>query len=277
MPAPRADLQLSIGYWIVSHKDTLRKWWAITLIAFIGLVFIWTTVFALVYFSQAGQITQQMALRLQQAGTWPAGAINGPAAITTTDTSVIIRDLTHVDLAATLSNPNSTWGAATVQAHFEVDGKAVPSQTVFVNPSVDRPVVALNVAVTDSAQAQAKLVIESTDWAKVNSNSLPAANFRVDHLTVTPTTVTVNGQAVPTMRLQASVTNQSVYNFRHVVVPIVLMTEHGIVAVDEITTDTWPTLTSKSIETTWSYPVTGAVTAQLTPQVSRFDTNNVYR
>lgn len=274
---PRADLQLTIGYWIVSHKETLRKWWAITLIAFIGLSVIWTAVFAVIYFAQTGQLNLQMATRLSRTGQWPSTAVSGPTALTATSATAIARDATHVDVAAIVSNANDGWGADTVRYHFVVDGLAQPVQTAFVNPSSDRPLIALNVGVTDSSQTTAQIVIDSTNWTKSNAASLPAADFKIDSLTLTPTTVTIGGQSVPTVRLQASIINQSVYNFRHVVVPIVLMTTQGIVGVDEITTDAWPTLTSKSITSTWSYPVSGQPTAELTPQVSRFDTTNVYR
>lgn len=274
---PAGDVQLSIGYWVVSHKDTLRKWWAISLIAFIVLTFVWGLVFTAVFFSQSGQLNQQLAARLAQAGQWPATALPSPASVTASTPVAIYRDATHADLMATLNNPNANWGASALTAHFVVDGQALPAQTIFINPSASRPLIGLNITVADGAHASAQVVIDATTWSKASSATLPDANFHVDSLTLTPTIVTINGQSVSTIRLHAAVTNRSVYNYRHVVVPVILSSQHGVMAVDQITTDAWPTLTSKSIESTWSYPLGGQLTAEVSPQVSRFDNDNVYR
>jgi len=274
---PQGDLQLSIGYWLVSHKATLRKWWAISLLSFIGLSFLGGAVFTIIFYSQSGTVDRQLASRAQAIGQWTAAALQTPKDVRVSTATVIARDNRHVDLVATVTNPNASWGATTLKVHFSVDGKPTSTQTLFVNPSDERPVIQPNVRVTDSQSAQAELVVESTAWTKTNASSLPAANFATDSLTLTPTTVSVNGQSVATVTVRAGLTNRSVYNFRRVVVPIELFNGSTIVAVDQISTDAWPTLTSKTITTTWSYPVSGELTARLFPQVSRFDQDNVYR
>ncbi len=72
-------------------------------------------------------------------------------------------------------------------------------------------------------------------------------------------------------------TNRSVYNFYRVIIPIVVKAGDQPVAVDTVTLDRWPTLTSKTVAVTWAYPVTGVTSVVLEPQVNRVDGDNVYR
>ncbi len=274
--APRGDVQLAIGYWLVSHKETLRKWWAISLLVFIGLTFLWGGLFSLVFFTQSGSLDRQVTQAGQGISQLSSVIRQGPKKITASDVAVLARDETHVDLYSLLSNPNNDWGAATVTVHFSIGGNRQPAQTIFLNPASEQPVLALNVAVT-SAKTTADITIDDTNWAKAATAALPEPSFVTDSLTLTPTTVTVNGQAISTISVRASVTNRSVYNFRHALVPIVIRNGQAVVAVDLITTDAWPTLTSKTITSVWSYPLSGQLTAEIRPQVSRFDLNNVYR
>lgn len=274
---PQGDLQLRIGYWVVSHKSTLRKWWAISLMAFIALSFLWGLVFMVVFFSQNGTVNTQLSRRTVGLASWGSLSASGPRAITASAVTTIARDATHVDVVAILKNANTNWGASRLTAHFVVAGQTQPTLTVFLNPDAERPVMALNVAVPDSAQASSTVAIDSTTWAKASAAALPVPAFSVDNQQLTPTTVTINHQSISTITLRAAVTNRSVYNFYHVTVPIVVSDGTTPVAVGEIVTDAWPTLTSKSLPMTWSYPLGGSLTAKFFPQVSRFDLTNVFR
>ncbi len=119
---PRGDLQLAIGYWIVSHKQILRTWWAISLMSFSALSLLWLVVFFPLFFSQQpglNRLMTQMAaapasFRLQAFQPQPLGV--GPV-------TVIRRDEKHVDLVAEVTNGNAAWGATAVTAHFTVNGQ----------------------------------------------------------------------------------------------------------------------------------------------------------
>ncbi len=271
---PAGDLQLSIGYWLVSHRATLRTWWAVSLLTFILISVVWGLAFTVIFFSQSRSIDTRLSFEASQSA---AGVTMRPIDPSVSKVTVVDRDDSHVDIVATVTNPNADWGAESAQVHFALGSQAIPTQTVFLNPRQDRPVMALNVAVTPRAQLEPSIRVDGVNWVKSANAALPAANFVVESVDLTPTTVTIAGQSIVTINLRANLTNRSVYNYRHVIIPIVIKQGETIVAVDQVTADAWATLTTRTITDTWPYAIGGQVTAELTPQVSRFDQTNIYR
>lgn len=262
----RGDLGLAIGYWIVSHKAQLRAWWAILLLGFLGLSFVWVIVFFSIFFGQQTALDDRIASAAAALGRFRVPASFQPSALETGSVNVLQRDQTHADLVVSLTNRNTDWGARGVTYHFVVDGKRLPTRTTFLNPGATRPVVELNVA----TGRQAELVIDDVDWARAATAIIPPPVFSVESVTLTPVTVRLGTQSILTVNVSAEVMNRSVYSFLNVRVPITVKNGSTVVAVDEQIIDRWPTLTARTIVTTWTYPV-AATTADLAPQVSQFD------
>jgi hypothetical protein len=274
--AQKTDLSLSIGYWIVSHKQTLRTWWAILLMAIIAGSLFWSIYFFAVFFSQDRSMTQNVIDASNGIAGWRVSSTK-PADLRVDTAAVIVRDDQHVDVVATLTNSNVTWGASVVTAHFVVNGQAQPSQTFFLNPSSARPIMQLNVVVTSSATVTAEAVIDATTWVRVSASSLPTPQFRVSDVTTTPSTVTIGGVARQSVTITASVSNASVYNFYHVTIPVVVYDGERVVGATEVTVDRWATLTSKPLSVTMHSPIVNVTRVDIQPQVSQFDIGNVYR
>jgi len=125
----------------------------------------------------------------------------------------------------------------------------------------------------ESAQT-ATLAIDSVTW--VRDQGLSSANFTAAKLTVNPTTVTIAGQSITTIALAGELTNNSVYNYYHVTVPVIIRNGDTVVAVDERAWSNWATLTTRPINITWAFPVGAATTAEITPQVNIYDSANRY-
>ena len=274
--AQNSDLQLSIGYWIVSHKQTLKTWWAISLMVVIWFSLIWMLVFFGVFFSQESKVNALLVHEANGPGSFRT-AVFQPQGLTSGTVIVITRDQTHVDVVAELSNPNQDWGGQVVAVHFFVDGASTTPQKVFINQASHRPIIQRNVTVKNSAAVSASLVVDDTTWARASAAGLPAAKFLVSAPVTDPSTVTINGQTRTSVSIHADVANQSVYNFYHVDVPILLLSGDRIVGVEQIGVDRWPTLTTKTISATLSYAVPDITSYRIEPQVSRFDTGNTYR
>lgn len=275
-PKPQGDLQLSIGYWIVSHKATLRTWWGITSLAIIAVTLLWMVIFFTIFFRQDRTVDALLINAANGAGQYSASAFQPQELIPGTVT-VITRDETHVDMVADLKNSNVMWGAESVTAHFVVNGAALAAQRLVVNQQDHRPVVQLNVAVTSATGTVATLVIDDVRWARASAASLPAANFSVTDIRIVPSTVVVQGQTRTSVSVSANVTNMSVFNYYRVDVPILISSGDRIVGVGQVTIDRWATEVQKPIVLTLSYPVVQATTATILPYVSRFDTSNTYR
>ena len=273
---PKGDLQLSIGYWIVSHKQTLRTWWGITSMAIIALSLLWMILFFTIYFGQEGKVNTLLISGANGVGSFTTTAFQ-PQPLTAGTVTVIPRDDKHVDLVTELTNPNPLWGAQALVVHFTVNGVAQTPLHFFVNQGEHRPVMQINATTTNPTTATAVLVIDDTAWVRASIASLPAASFTVENIQITPSTVTVAGQTQSSVSVSASVTNTSVYNFYHVDVPIVLTDGQRIVGVGQVGIDRWPTLVTRPVSLTLSYPVVQATEARIAPQVSRFDAGNTYR
>jgi hypothetical protein len=275
MARPQGDLQLAIGYWIVSHKSTLKKWWAITLMSFIGISFIWSVAFFTFFFRGQTTTDDLVAQAAGRLGRLTLG-VNTPLELIPGSTTVLVRDRQHVDVVARVENPNADWGAVTVTFHWQLGDQSSSPETAFINPKSTRPLISLNISVT-TLPTSADLVIDDVEWTRVGSASLPPAIFVTDSMTVTPTVITVGGQSVDSVSLKAKVTNHSVYNYFRVAVPVLVMAGDRIVAVDSLNYERWPTLTIRDVAASWSYAVSGATTAEILPQVSQFAADNIYR
>lgn len=272
----QGDVQLKIGYWIVSHKDQLRKWWALLLLGFIAFSTFWAMFFLSWFYWQqpaADRLIRSAALGLNG---WQAATTFAPSALTMSPVTVIRRDSQHADVVATITNPNRDWGAAQVRWHFQTGNSSLPAQTVFVNPTGTRPVLQLNLALPAEASSPT-IMIDDVQWQRASEAALPVATFLVDQPELTRATVTRAGQTVTSYSVKAQVANRSVYNYYRVVVPVVLKSNGNIVAVDELTIERWPTLSSRLIHLTWPYAIPAADAVELFPQVSQFDRDNVYR
>lgn len=273
---PRGDLQLAFGYWLVSHKQTLRTWWAISLMAFIAFSLLWMVIFFPLFIRQQPALDAMLYSMATTTGSFRLSGFQ-PQGLTAGAVTVLPRDAKHVDLLTEITNSNSAWGATSVVAHYTVNGQAQSPVTFFVNQSTHRPLIVRNIPVADSSTATATVTIDHISWSRAATASLPAAAFTIESQSVTPTTVVVAGQSITTVTLKAVISNTSVYNFYRVLVPVVVKAGTSVVAVDELSLDRWPTLTEKTITVTWPYPVAGATTASIEPQVNRFDTANIYR
>lgn len=274
--AQNSDLQLTIGYWIVSHKQTLRAWWAIGLMSVMVASLLWMLFFFTVFIGQDGKMNTIMLRAVVGAGSFRSSAF-APQALTVSASTAIPRDLTHADVVAEVTNSNDVWAAQTLTGHFVVDGTNLSSMQLFLNQAATRPVILLNTTVKNSSSVQVSFVVDDVNWARANAAGLPAPKFTVTASTVSPSIVTIAGQSRTSVTLDGEVMNASVYNFYRVDVPILFMNGDRIVGAEQVTISRWPTLTTKPVKATLTYPVTGVSSVRIEPQVSRFDVGNTYR
>jgi len=274
--SPQGDVQLSIGYWIVSHKQTLRTWWGVSSLTIIAFSLIWMVIFFSVFFSHEKKTNAIVITSLNSAGGFSTNAFQ-PQNLNVGSTTVIVRDDTHVDVVAEVINPNTEWGAEKVTAHFIINNVAQPAINLFINQGDRRPVIQVNATTASAATATAVLVIDETNWSRASTASLPAASFAVENLQLSPSTITVNGQQRSSVTVSASLTNNSVYNYYRVDIPVVVKSGERIVGVGQVGIDRWPTLSARPLTVTLPYPVIQATSAEIVPQVSRFDLGNTFR
>lgn len=276
MTTPRGDLQLAIGYWIVSHKQTLRTWWAITFMAVMGLSLLWTVFFFSVFFSQEAKVGELITSAANGAGSFRAATLK-PTPLVIGPVNVVVRDDAHVDLVTEVTNPNSAWAATDVVAHYTVDGVDLPTQHWFINQDARRPFLHINATIKKKDAVTAVLTIEDTNWTRASAGGLPAPKFTVANVVTTPSTVNIDGELRTSVTVKAEITNASVYNFFRVNIPVVVRNGDHVVAVGQVDFERWPTLSKRALNLTFGYPVGNVTDVRIEPQVSRFDFGNTYR
>lgn len=273
---PKGDLQLSIGYWIVSHKSAWRKTWSFALLSFTLFSSVWTTWFIIQYLNDQPRQDRSTAQLASRLSAFAPAKLGIPTDLVASTPVVIRRDSKFVDIVARLDNRNADWAAVMVRYHFSIDGRAQPAVESFVNQSTNRPVMQFNVQ-SENNDPRVEVTIDQIDWARSSEAALPAGNFSVDKADLIPATAAIGGRTVDTVGLTAVVVNKSVYNFYQVTIPIIVKAGDRIVAIDEVVINRWPTLTPQTIRRSWPFSVIGATTVDLEPQINRFDRDNVYR
>lgn len=278
MSQPRGDLQLAIGYWIVSHKDQLRTWWAVSLLVIIGGSFLWAIAFFSIFLVQQTTIEKTMANSARALTDYRLSSTAAPKDLEVGAITIIRRDTAHVDLVAMITNPNTVWGVQSMTVSWQIPGITIPAETVFVNPGAARPVMALNVAIDATSAAASTIGTSDVVWGRASAAPLPDPVFQTSGLALSTRSIqTSEGATFTTVNVRGDIVNQSVFNFFRVLVPVIVKSGDTIVAVDQVTQTNWPTLSPKSFNLTWAYPVSGATSIQVVPQVSRFDADNLYR
>jgi len=268
---PRGDLSLTIGYWLVSHKSTLQRWWAILLMAVILFGTLWVVISMSVFVSQDSRVLERTRQAAAALTAYRPVNLGIPKDIDIGDTTVVQRDASRADIVGFIANPNTLWGASQVTYHFSIGPTPTPSATVALNPGEERAVVILNQTV--ESDVAASLVIDSVTWVRASTGDR-GGTFTVSELIWAPTRVAVSGTTVETITMSAILKNTSVYNYYRVDVPIVVRSESGIIAVDELRIDRWNSREEKTVRVSWPYRVSGVKSIEIVPTVSRFDPGN---
>src|SRR6185503_21003261 len=104
MPRAQGDFQLALGYWIVSHKSTLKKWWALTLMGFMSASFLWAVLFFTLFFRGQAADDAMVAQAANRLGRLTVG-VQRPQDLVPATATILTRDRPHVDVVARVNNP----------------------------------------------------------------------------------------------------------------------------------------------------------------------------
>lgn len=221
--------------------------------------------------AQAGHITTRIHDLGRRLSIFSPRALGQPTTLNVHDLTIIRRDAQHVDVVGFLKNTNADWGAAKVQYTFVLGSTSTSTQTTWVNPGEDRPVMVQNIALAADVQPTLSAVV--AEWSRSTSRT-PLPSFTIETPTWSGTQVPIRGASIDTIAVQAAVRNESVYNYYQVRVPIIVRSSQGIVAVEELVIDRWKSRETKKIGTSWTYPISSVSTVEVKPSVSAFDASN---
>ena len=268
----QSDPLFSLGYWIVSHKATLKTWWGMSLLAIMLVGGVWVAVFFGMFFSQESKIDQQLHTTLTRLTSWVPSRIGSPSVLTVSEPVLLDRGSQRTDVVVMLTNPNAAWAVTDVVISCVSSDQTLVFSPVTLAANATRAVMLLGqkTSVTTSLTC----TIKSQSWHRSVAALFPQPAFSVITSAVHATTVTVQGRIVPSVTIDATLRNDSGDNLANVDVPIVVRNGATTVAVDEITIGRWATREVKHVADTWTGTDGGADGVDIFPQVNIFSTDS---
>ncbi len=261
---------LKITYFTLTHKDDLRKWYIIVLlaVAVFTVVFVFTNlVLYLVGMPLSNRLVQGMA-----ADTVDYSAIrqrNTPVTVQVQQTYAIPSGTNRFDVVAPVTNPNTDW-FATVTYAVSVNGATGESQDMTLNPSSELYLTALGVGGEGSVSVQ--LAVEHIAWRRLDHhNPPPVAQFDI----ADPAYSTLTGEGATVYQVRADITNNSYVSFYEVPFIILLYNGDQIVGVNYAYISPFNFGETKTITAKWN-TVGGTVTsARVVPALNLLDRSNI--
>lgn len=272
-----SDLNLRLSYWFLSHKDQLKKWWVLSLIAVD--VFLLGFVFAAAYVVAKDRSALDQARTLRTGTPLFTSAARGALAqeLVRGVPVALLTDATHVDLAVELTNPNETYGVEEVSYRFSYGGKQLPVRTTFLLPNSPRFLAELGVAKAAEGEAPT-LEIVSVRWRRPEDlAALRRVKFRVSNLKYDASVLTASQPPKPAPRLRATILNDSAYAYRTVDISIGLIQAGQLVAVNSVRLNDWGAFAEKPIDLQWLAALPAQPDVVIVPQINYFDESNFLR
>lgn len=269
MAQPKDPLSLRFGYWVAVHRDQLRTWWAISIIAVDVLLLMYFVVTFTQYsfttvrtVALVGEMAAPLVTPSLRATLSPRDLVAGTAV-------AIERGIGRYDLAAPVSNPNPQWAATEVRYRFTYGATTHEEKTVLW-PGSESFLTQLNVGLkVPPAGTIPQVEVTAVQWQRPDTPTrFSEVAFPLSQPVLRPVT-TVAGSAAT--RLTATVTNNSVYSFRSVRLTVVLRQGNTVVAAGEVSIEAFKSLEKRPLEVTWLATIPGNAAVSAYPAINLLD------
>lgn len=270
---PLTSQELERGYWLLKHRDKIKK---IGLVAGIGaVVLIYVSLgFSIVkYVSGSG--FEELASKMPSNYDWAAyHKQRAPKDLTIGTVQIISIGNNRYNLVALVQNPNADWLIPNLDYHFVVNGQALEAKTSFINAAEN---TALIYAAYESNNlvASATLNIDQIHWYR---RDIQVPDIKWDVQDVSFQAVSREGTGDEAIVLPANVTwtaqNLSLKNFWQVNWQVILYSGERIVGVQEIVSQDFLSLETRDLRVVWLYNLPRVTEAVVLPHVSWLDTDN---
>lgn len=263
---------LKINYFGITHREDLKKWWVIILLAidvFI-VVFIFTNLIVyLVGLPKENKLIVAMAESPIDYRAVREKHTPWPLEIATTAAIPLANN--KYDLVTKVKNNNKNWALESISYIFSVDGQETEIMTDFIMPNSEKYLTAQRVS--GSGQGKASFTINEVNWKRVDDmNKLPVVDFSIDNLEYSSATATDD---LTVHRVTAQVTNKAYNSFWQTKFIVVLYSADKIVGVTYVYLDQFNSGEKKSIYTQWN-TVAGAVSSvTILPDINLLDQENI--
>ncbi|MDD5040742.1 MAG: hypothetical protein PHY34_06400 [Patescibacteria group bacterium] len=270
-----STIWLKTSYFFLSHRNDLRKWWVIVLIAIVVFLVVFAFTNGILYLintphyssligSMASSPLDYTSIRQQ----------NMPQALEFGTISVVSVSQGRYDLIAPVRNPNAQWAAASVEYRFSIQGYDLESDVDFVLPEGQKFFVATNVELGQTPSAQdARVAILGCDWEHIdNTDPLAQELFLVNNISFSTSSVGNYG----VYRVTADVTNDSFLNFWEARFAVVFFNGDQVVGVEYATVEPFNAGETQAIMVQHGIGADDVTSVAVTPDVNILDTTNTF-
>ncbi|MBI5037914.1 MAG: hypothetical protein HZC01_04395 [Candidatus Kerfeldbacteria bacterium] len=263
---------LKISYYSLSHKDDLRKWYVIVMLA-VAVFFVVFSITNIVLYTIGIPRQQRLISEIAQS---PVDFVtvrqqSTPQALQLSSTYAIAGSGGRYDVVAPVTNPNQDWFAE-VTYSVTVGGIASDPYTDVVNPDSRSYLVALGASGPTGGGSSAQFSLVAVNWYRVDHREkLPTLDFAITDVAYS----TLTDATVVSHQVQATVTNNSYTNFFEVPFIVLLFNGENIVGVNYAYVKQFMFDTSETITVKWS-TVTGSVTGvQVETDLNLLNADNI--
>jgi len=270
------EQKLGFGYWWVTHKLQVRRYFSIFLaVVAVPLLAYGAYGFADWYFGSGVAERAQSALMSKSVINYSAfREKNSPRDLRLDSPQVISAGEKSYDLIGRVQNPNLNWWAD-IEYHFDA-GSVSPTGRIFVLPGESKTIAALAVK-SDSRPGISKVVIDKTNWHRVDLHETRPdyatwSNARLA-LKVTDATFTAPAadEAVKVNRATFTITNESGFSYRNGGFFVTLLSGTKVVAVSKVTISDLRAGETRAVDASWFYALPSVTKVDVKPLVNIFD------
>lgn len=272
------EKQLKFGYWFVTHKLVLRKWFTFALMVVGALL----CLFAVGMLVKLYLIDYSGYLKLQQE--LPVSLVNPAAVQAELPRQLDVKPVTVLqgtngaqDLMVTVTNPNASWWA-TWDGRFAAGASSSTAKREYILPGETKEFLDLGEE-SVAGFAGAKYGISGLVWNKVDKHVIPdysayyGERFRFDVSNVAFTSEKSPDGANVVSRASFDVTNNSAYSYWTVKFLVNLYRGDTIVAANSAELSQLETGETRHVDMVWVQDLPAISKVEVIPQVNVLDPN----
>lgn len=267
-----SDKELKFGYWLLTHKDKLKKW-LIYLLAGWGVLSIGYGLYGFInHFIEEAQWSKILpSFTSQQLDFTAYRERHRPQPLEFLEPTVIYTGENKYDFVVKAKNPNKQWLARELMYQFQSGNYTSPTQTAVILPEQELYLLSLaNFSPRRLNQLQLKVL--DLQWqGSYLILTLPEINF------VTSAVDFSGSESGGSYRAVWSATNQTIYNFREVDWQVILYSGRRIVGINQVRIEEFLSGQTREITVSWFEKLPQVSKALAWPLVKILDPTVIYQ
>lgn len=270
---PLSDRNLSFGYWLATHRETLRAFYTVLWGIVAAVMLLLALLQSVRWFTHRAE-TEQFLLGLSQTPI-DFASIQAPVPLTTRKAIAVFRTDTTIDAMIDMINTNPQWAALDMEYEVQVGGKATGVEHVAFAPGQEKFLTKMQIPYTGTSLPPVQVQVLKTQWKKIPNptETLPTISWAYADVTLR----SINTEELKT-ELSFAVKNNSVFGYREPQVVALLVDEDStIYGIGSVTINEIASLESKPVTFVWPQRLPTGLQAQIVVNVDHVLEDRIIR